>query len=334
MQAGLPPKKPEVADDKQGTPLPNQVSKPTKPLSQKALRQQRLSNQAAKRQKAKQGKGETHEANKAAKRAQQVLDRREGKKLSASALLEPLLGLPGNKIQDPLADSGPEEANEGMPLDEHSELGSSSKNEGPTEKVMSTVPEHPLKDLISSIQNGRRTRKVMTSVPEHILKLLESDYKKEQEAMVNLAGHEPQDAITEGGSSSKPTASARKTTTKKSLSEQARDTELQAKGKRGEKRLLETERKAELARKLGMKIRKHVIEHNPHFAAKADALSPTGKMVDREKDVLSRSKEIGTRMSDVAGFDSLQGALGRKAAKLKAGIEKADATQLEILRKD
>jgi len=92
--------------------------------------------------------------------------------------------------------------------------------------------------------------------------------------------------------------------------------------KRGEDRLSETERKADLARKLGVKIHKHRTGDNPHHVAQAERRRAGG----------SKSQLSGTPLSDLAGFDSLQGALGRKGAKLKTAIEKADATQLEILR--
>lgn len=286
-QPGLLPKELEVANDKLGLPVSNRnpVTKPAKPLSQKVSRQQRLLNRAAQRQKAKQDRRETYKAKEAAKQAQDVLDLTEGKKLLASALLEPCLQ---SKLQQSTTVSVPQEVHENMPADDHSDLGPLGKDEGPARTVMSKKP-------------ATRTRKVMSTMPRRILKRSESDTQKNNPS--------------------------------KSVSEQTRDAELQAKVKRGKDRLSECERKAALARKLGAKIHKHPAVDDPHFEAQATFLSTARRKAAKRKSVaLSKSKLSGTPVSDVAGFDSLQGALGRKGAKSKTAIERADATQLEILR--
>ena len=54
---------------------------------------------------------------------------------------------------------------------------------------------------------------------------------------------------------------------------------------------------------------------------------------EKKTDGSSKSRKSSTKIPDVAGFDSLQGALRGKASKMQTSIEKADATKLSILRK-
>ena len=56
------------------------------------------------------------------------------------------------------------------------------------------------------------------------------------------------------------------------------------------------------------------------------------RVVDRKIDEVGKSRKASTKISDITGFDSLQGAIGRKAARQQVAIEKADATRLKILR--
>lgn len=329
LQPDLPPKEPEIADDNLGQPVssgnPELVSNPAKLLSKKVSRQQMLLNRSEKRQKAKREKKETNKTNKAAKRAQQVLDRRGGKKLSASALRK---ALPESKLQSSLAVSGLEEAHKDMPPDDHSDLGSLSKDEGTLRKAMSTVPEQLVKELRPGSKNKELTRRVMTT----ILRRSEVEDKGKEKDVGETSDNVLKDKTTEGGSSSKTTASARKATADNSVSEQTRDAERQAKEKRGAKRISEFVRKTQLARKLGVTLPKHVVKPIPVYAAQAAPSAAKENIANKKKVVLSRSMKSGTQLSGVAGFDSLQGALGRKGTKPKTSIEKADATHLEILR--
>lgn len=264
-----------------------------------------------KRQKVKQERRDTHKAHQAAKRAQQVLDRREGKKLSASALLQTS---PESKLQSASADSGLQEAYEDIPANGHCDLAPLNKDEGLTRKVMYTA--------------SVRTRRNMSTV----IRSVQSEYKPIGKEIGKMSEHVPQDGTTERDSGGKPTVAAQTNTAGKPVSEQARDAEFQGKELWSQNRLSEIIRKIELARRLEVRIHKHPTVPNPLYAAQAAHSNANEKHTNSKKVMLSRTKKSGTRMSDVVGFDSLQGALGRKGAKLRPAIERADATQLELLR--
>lgn len=89
-----------------------------------------------------------------------------------------------------------------------------------------------------------------------------------------------------------------------------------------DKSLSEKDRKEKLVKKLAPLVRKHSIKDKvgtPKSSRKGDKSGKTPKS--------------SAKISDVTGFASLQGALGRKAGKTQTVIERADATKLKILRR-
>ena len=105
--------------------------------------------------------------------------------------------------------------------------------------------------------------------------------------------------------------------TKKDASQPSEDPGEQQEAAR-EKKRSEAKRKAELTEKIALTIRR------------TSGKSPVSKK--KAVPTFTRSRvEPSAKMSDVAGFKSLQNVLGRKAGSKQAAIEKADATQLEIL---
>lgn len=99
----------------------------------------------------------------------------------------------------------------------------------------------------------------------------------------------------------------------------------------------EAERKAQLANRLELEVKKTVSTsrkvalEGQHDIMSKHAVKDGSTRIMRK--VQSRSKDFGNKISDVEGFDSFQSAVGGKGTKIKTDIEKADATKLEILRK-
>lgn len=120
--------------------------------------------------------------------------------------------------------------------------------------------------------------------------------------------------------------------------DQEKGVETQDSVKSGTNRIPEAERKAELARKLGLKTVKHATKESPEFGGQTAKTTDEAvvafakKSLEQTKKLASKSTTSGKKLSDVAGFDSLQSTLGGKPKKAKSPIERADATKLEILR--
>lgn len=252
------------------------------------------------------------------------------------------------------------------------EVGASSKEEGRTpesdtsvSKIMPKKPEPPsqsrkassksqktntLKELKGSSQSKTPMEKVLSAIPDSILKKLESEYSSPQKPLPKSVDHVPKHGAEGEDSPSKTSGSSQKhsarlianITANGAKSEQEKDTEVQAKEENTPKRPSESERKAVLAKQLGLKIIRKAGKGSPASAAsnekKADSIPRTITSIARrvmigKHDAENKFLRFGSQESDVADFESLQDALGRTAAKIRTKIEKADATKLDILRK-
>ena len=107
------------------------------------------------------------------------------------------------------------------------------------------------------------------------------------------------------------------------------------------KRLSETERKAELAKAIKTTlVRKHAPLEGKVRKVNAKESGVARKMNGVESDVVRTIKRVSSpkrkdpasTISEAPGFDSLKGSLVRGSTKTRNNIEKADVTELEILR--
>ena len=150
---------------------------------------------------------------------------------------------------------------------------------------------------------------------------------------VEGSGGIPVPLIKYGASESKPSEFYEKAEKSSNTAKQKKSADSQP--TEGSNRSLqdEADKKTKLTEKLTPLVRKRASEMKSPFRTTMSG-SPISEIADEKKiDGSSKSRKSSAKISDVAGFDSLRNAMGRKASKTQTIIEKADATKLNILRK-